>query len=181
MQTRIVEKLVTLLVLVEVATILVFVVLWRTPLYDLLASNVDLPLIFAQNLTVWSQIPDRRILIYPIAYEDLAWRQGSNQLIIRLLAAKHAHENISYICYGYVHDGSRNNIVKLGEAHDDMICYVQFSWYDAYYIECPCDSAVHCNANLPYQFELSSSVAKFFQVAYNYSNKFLSAAIYYIF
>lgn len=114
------------------------------PYYFLSSNHIpkqQLPKIklrIADNFTVWYQIPDRRIFIYPVAYEDS--EQYSQRKIIKVLALKDHEEDLQYICYGYTTNGK---IVKLGEAEDEVITLLQDSLFDAYFINCPC-TEVQC-------------------------------------
>lgn len=138
------------------------------------------------NFSLWYQIPNSRILIYPIAYEDLV---DDNKRVIKVLALKDRWQASLFICYGYVTDGyvritdatdgyvadgyvtdgyvrvpdatdgyvtdghvqitdvTDGNILEFGEAKADLISAEQYSMYDAYFINCPCNGA-KCFENL---------------------------------
>src|SRR5271166_4027489 len=65
---------------------------------------------------IWHQIPGKRILISPYAYEDYS----QDHKRIKLLALKHKNESINnYHCF--IHTNESNSGIFLGEGKDDLL------------------------------------------------------------
>lgn len=79
----------------------------------------------------WHQIPGKRILISPFAYEDVL---APIPRIIKLLALKHKNESIKYFCY--IHTNDFRFPIYLGAGKEEFMNNTVGHFYDVCYIFC---------------------------------------------